>query len=222
MWDVSPDSVHSSILSPPRFRSQSRSISPKRSNAPGITTSSFLSAGIAAALAREDRIQAKAALFPTVNALTQYIYTQGNGTPSGVFISNDGVHVYNEQAVVHAELFSFEKRALYQRSIAAEAAAKAKQDIAIRGLVGTVVQSYYALVSAQRHTVNAQRGVDEATRFLEITQKQERAAKSPAPTSSRPSSNFNSASAICSMRRQIGRKRGLGGRDRISKSRPGL
>ena len=71
----------------------------------------YLQAYIAAGLAREDRVQAKAALFPTVNALNQYIYTQPNGTPSGVFISNDGVHVYNEQAVVHAELFSLAKRA---------------------------------------------------------------------------------------------------------------
>ena len=35
----------------------------------------FLSAGIAAALAREDRIQAKAALLPTLNAFNQFIYS---------------------------------------------------------------------------------------------------------------------------------------------------
>jgi len=134
----------------------------------------FLTAGITAALAREDRIQAKAALFPSLNALSQYIYTQGNGTPSGVFISNDGVHVYNDQAALHAEVFSIAKRADYQRSIAAEAVAKAKQDIAIRGLVGVVVQSYYALLSAQRHEANARRSLDEAAIFLDITQKQER------------------------------------------------
>ena len=50
----------------------------------------FLSAGIAAALAREDRIQAKAALLPTLNAFNQFIYTQGNGTPSGVFVAMTG------------------------------------------------------------------------------------------------------------------------------------
>jgi hypothetical protein len=44
----------------------------------------FLTAGIAAQLAHEDRVQAKAAFFPTLNAFNQYIYTQGNGTPSGV------------------------------------------------------------------------------------------------------------------------------------------
>src|ERR1017187_255309 len=94
----------------------------------------FMQAYIAAGLAREDRVQAKAALFPTLNALNQYIYTQGNGTPSGVFVANDGVHIYNEQAVVHAELFSFARKADYQRALAAEVAARARQDIAARGL----------------------------------------------------------------------------------------
>jgi outer membrane protein TolC len=134
----------------------------------------FLQAGLAAELAREDRIQAKAALFPTLNLFNQYIYTQGNGTPSGVFVANDGVHVYNEQAIVHADLFSVAKRADYQRAIAAEAVTRARQDIADRGLVSTVVQSYYALVSAQRHEVNARRSMDEAQRFLDISEKLER------------------------------------------------
>jgi outer membrane protein TolC len=133
----------------------------------------FMTAGLASALAREDRLQAKAALFPTVSALNQYIYTQGNGTPSGVFVANDGVHVYNEQATVHAELFSFTRRADYHRTIAAEAIARARQEIAARGLVATVVQSYYTLVAAQRHLANAARSVDEARHFLDITQKQE-------------------------------------------------
>src|SRR5258707_759657 len=43
----------------------------------------FLTSAIAAQLAHEDHVQPKAALFPTVNFLNQYIYTQGNGTPSG-------------------------------------------------------------------------------------------------------------------------------------------
>ncbi len=115
----------------------------------------FFAAGTAAALAREDRVQAKAAMLPTLNAFNQYIYTQGNGTPSGVFVANDGVHIYNEQATVHAEVFSFAKRADYQRAQAAEAAASARQDIALRGLVATVVQNYYAVITAQRHLANA-------------------------------------------------------------------
>src|SRR5258708_8512699 len=54
-------------------------------------------AHIAVLQAKEDTSQARAAKLPTVNALNQFIYTEGNGTPSGVFVANDGVHIYNEQ-----------------------------------------------------------------------------------------------------------------------------
>ena len=134
----------------------------------------FLAAGIAVASAHEDRVQAKAALLPSLNALNQYIYTEGNGTPSGVFVANDGVHVYNEQAVVHGELFSLTHQADYRRARAAEAVARAKLDVARRGLVATVVQNYFAVVTGQRHLKNAQASLDDALRFLDISQKQER------------------------------------------------
>src|SRR5580698_7871815 len=64
------------------------------------------SAALGVNLATEDRKQVKAATLPSVNAFNQFIYTQGNGTPSGVYVANDGVHVYNEQAVVHEEALS--------------------------------------------------------------------------------------------------------------------
>src|SRR5207247_6613039 len=59
------------------------------------------SANIAALLAREDRIQAKAALLPQTQQFDQFIYTQPNGTPSGVFVANDGPHIYSIQAQAH-------------------------------------------------------------------------------------------------------------------------
>jgi outer membrane protein TolC len=62
------------------------------------------SANLAVLLAKEDSAQARAGRLPTVNAFNQFIYTEGNGTPSGVYVANDGVHVYNEQAQVHEEL----------------------------------------------------------------------------------------------------------------------
>ena len=40
-------------------------------------------AALAVAQAKEDRVQAKAATLPSVNVLNQFIYTEGNGTPSG-------------------------------------------------------------------------------------------------------------------------------------------
>lgn len=134
----------------------------------------FQSAVIGAGIAREDVVQARAAFFPTLNYFNQYIYTQGNGTPSGVFVANDGVHVYNSQAIVHEELFSITHRADYRKALFAQAAAQARQQIAVRGLVGTVVGAYYGVAAAQRHLVNAQKTLDEAQQFLDITEKQER------------------------------------------------
>lgn len=130
-------------------------------------------ANIAAQLAREDKIQAKAATLPSLSALNQFIYTQGNGTPSGVFVANDGVHVYNEQAYVHEELLSFIRRGEIRLAAAAEAVARARVDVAARGLRATVIQDYYAIAAAERKLKNAQRSLDEAQHFLDITQKQE-------------------------------------------------
>ena len=140
-----------------------------RANSPQI-----LSANIAALLAREDTVQARAALLPGVSSFNQFIYTQPNGTPSGAFVSNDGVHVYNNQAIVHGDIFDLEKRADYRKTQVAEAVARAKAEIAARGLVATVTENYYAMVSAMRKFANAQQSQREAEQFLDITRKQER------------------------------------------------
>src|SRR5579872_4529388 len=108
------------------------------------------SANLAAQQAREDSLQARVAKLPTVNAFNQFIYTEGNGTPSGVFVANDGVHIYNEQAVVHEELFMLVRHGELNRALAAEAIARAKVAVASRGLNLTVIQDYFAIVAAQR------------------------------------------------------------------------
>jgi outer membrane protein TolC len=133
-----------------------------------------LTANIAALLAREDTVQAKAALLPSVNGLSQYIYTQGNDTPSGIFVPNDGVHIYNDHASAHADLFAPVKRAAYHRAMAAEAAARARADLAARGLIATVMQDYYAMAVAVRKLHNADLSVADAQSFLDITQKLEK------------------------------------------------
>lgn len=133
----------------------------------------LLSAALAAQIAHEDAVQAKAALLPTAQAFDQFIYTQPNGTPSGIFVSNDGPHVYNTQAQVHGDIYAPVKRFDYRRAIAAEAVAKAKADLAIRGLVGTVAQNYYAMAVDARKVVNAQQSLTEAQTFLDITTKLE-------------------------------------------------
>jgi outer membrane protein TolC len=131
-------------------------------------------ANLAVLQAKEDRSQARAATLPTLNAFNQFIYTEGNGTPSGVFVANDGVHVYNEQAVVHEELLTLVRHGEMRRAMAAEAVARAKVDVAVRGLNATVIQDYYAIVVAGRKLANLQTSVQEAERFFDITQKQEK------------------------------------------------
>src|SRR5271166_2225903 len=113
------------------------------------------SANLAALQAKEDRVQARAAALPSLNAFNQYIYTEGDRTPSGVFVANDGVHVYNEQAVVHQELLSAVRRGEIRRAMAAEAVTRARLDVAVRGLSATVVQDYYAIVAAERKAKNS-------------------------------------------------------------------
>ena len=159
---------HSLCAQPARTITFAEAMELARTNSPQLA-----SANITALLAREDRVQAKAALLPNASWFNQFIYTQPNGTGSGVFIANDGPHVYNNQALVHGDIFAPGKRAEYQRTIAAEAVARAKADIAGRGLVATVVQNYYGLVSAQRKYANAQQSLREAQQFTDITQKQE-------------------------------------------------
>ena len=131
-------------------------------------------ANLAVLLAKEDGLQARAGRLPTVNAFNQYIYTEGNGTPSGVYVANDGVHVYNEQAQVHEELLSVFRRGEIRRALASEAVANARVEVAARGINATVIQDFYAIVSAQRKFTNAQTSLGEANRFLDITQKQEK------------------------------------------------
>jgi outer membrane protein TolC len=135
-------------------------------------------------LAREDRVQARAGLLPDVNYNNSFIYTQGTGPlpascqtsaagcPNFRFIANNGVHEYISQGDVHQAL-SLTNVADYRRSSALLAQARAKAEVATRGLVVTVTQSYYGLVVAQRKYANVQRAAQEAARFLDISQKLE-------------------------------------------------
>ena len=135
----------------------------------------FQAAQTNAQVAHESRLQARDARLPTVSALNQFIYTQGNGTPSGRFIANDGVHVYNEQAIVREDVFALIRNGQSMQAKAAEAVALAEEEIARRGLVVTVVQHFYDLVTAQRKIVTATQSLTDAKNFVDITQKQEEA-----------------------------------------------
>jgi outer membrane protein TolC len=133
----------------------------------------FRQAQLAADLATEDRKQARAALLPSVNGFSQFIYTEPNGTPSGIWVPNDGPKVYATWLNVHGDVFSLGKWSEYRSAAAAEAVARAKADVAGRGLVATIVTNYYTLVAAERKLASARQGLREAQQLLEITQRQE-------------------------------------------------
>jgi outer membrane protein TolC len=130
-------------------------------------------------VAREDRVQARAGLLPAVTYNNSFIYTQGTGQPTACalsatcpasrFIANNGVHEYISQGNAH-EALSLTNYADYRRSSAVLAQSRAKAEIAARGLVVTVTQSYYGLVVAERKYATAQRADTEAQRFLKISQ----------------------------------------------------
>jgi outer membrane protein TolC len=132
----------------------------------------FQKALAAVKLAHYNQVQARAAMLPAISNLTQYLNTQGNGiSPVGRFVTNDGVHVYREWAVVHQDMpgnFFIDagpRKAAYEKAIAQAAAQLAK-----RSLVVTVTQDYYALLVAERGYAVAQQSLTNAQHFLQISQ----------------------------------------------------
>ena len=123
-------------------------------------------------IAREDRVQARAALLPGVDYNNQFIYTEGNGTPSGRFIANNGPHEYLSQGSVQ-QVVGLGQFADYRRAVAAQALARARAEIAARGLIVTVVRAFYGVLVTQGKTQSTQAAADEAQRFLDNSRKLE-------------------------------------------------
>ena len=123
-------------------------------------------------ISREDRIQARAALLPGVDYNNGFIYTEGNRTASGVFIANNGVHEYVSQGAVQ-QTVGVGQFADYRRASAAQALARAEAEIAVRGLVVTVVKAYYGLEAAQSKVGSTEAANDEAQRFLTMSRQLE-------------------------------------------------
>ncbi len=173
------------VYSGPMLASPSQSSDP---SAPAPTTVTFqdalklarqnspvlLSAKTDFGLAHEDKVQSRAALLPNVNFNTQAIYTQPTGKDRTLprFIAGNGVHEYVSQGNVH-EAFSLEGLGGFRRAQAAEAVARARAEIAARGLVLTVVQTYYGFVVAQRKYATAQKLAAEGEHFLSTSRKLE-------------------------------------------------
>lgn len=128
-------------------------------------------------LAHQDLVQSRAGLLPNVSYSMSDISTQVNYPKSGssnpVFIANNGAHEYIAQGNVHQNL-SLQTFADYGRASAAQAVAKAKSEIALRGLAVTVSQAYYGYVAAQHKYATAKRAGEEAQRFFGISDKLEK------------------------------------------------
>ena len=128
-----------------------------------------------AQVAREDKKQARDMLLPSLSYNNSAIYTQGNGPANGPvkFIANNAVHEYISQGNVHSALDAAAIADL-RRAGALAAVAKARAEIASRGLLVTVVQAYYAALAAQQKVESSQRAAEEGDRFFKLTQDLER------------------------------------------------
>ncbi|MFY9560262.1 MAG: TolC family protein [Terriglobales bacterium] len=125
-------------------------------------------------LAHEDLVQSRAALLPTLSYNMQAIYTEptSRGSNNQIFIANNGIREYIAQGNIHQNL-SLQTFADYSRAAAVQAVARAKSEIALRGLAVTVAQFFYGYLAAQHKYETAQRANEEAQRFLGISQKLE-------------------------------------------------
>ena len=126
--------------------------------------------------AHQDSVVARAALLPSIAYNTTYLYTQGGTPPSTTFlvryIANNAVHEYLSQGDIH-QVVGYSLISDYRRSGALEAVARAKAEIASRGLVVIVVQNFYGLIASQRKYANVQQAAAEADRFLQLSKKLE-------------------------------------------------
>jgi len=147
-------------------------------------------------LAREDRVQGRAALLPSIDYASSFIYTEGNGTQSARFIANNGVHEYISQGGAHEDI-SLATVADYRRTRALEALARARAEIVARGLVLTVVQAYYGFVTAQRKFATANGRTPRPRGFSISARSSSTEARSPTRTSSKPRFSFNNNNATC-------------------------
>ena len=128
---------------------------------------------------------ARSALLPSVVYHNQYLYTQpahgptqsNNASAAAAtsiprFIANNSVHEYTSQGVVTETIGVQQVTAVAQASAAASVAS-AELEIARRGLVVTVVGLYYSALAAEHKMAVAQRALDEAKSFTQLTGQRE-------------------------------------------------
>ncbi len=136
----------------------------------------FQAAVTDAGVTHEDKNIARAELLPSVNFNSAAIYTQSNGNANngGVkFIANNAPHEYISLGNVHQQL-DLAMISAYRSTAALAAAAKARKEVATRGLVVTVFQHYFAVAAAEQKLTSARRISEEGEKFLEITESLEK------------------------------------------------
>jgi outer membrane protein TolC len=135
----------------------------------------FLSAVSDINSAREDILQARGARRPSLSGRSEYLGTQGNGLfPSGRYVTNDGVHVYRDWAIVHQDFNAALSKTATQRAEVAEAVTKAKAEIIRRGVAATTTKAYYTLLTAEHKYATAQQALDQAKQYLDVSLSLER------------------------------------------------
>jgi outer membrane protein TolC len=148
---------------------------------------SFAAAAAESRAAGLESQDAKAGLLPSVVFHNQYLFTQSNhsraaaaqgvaGESLPVFIANNAVHEYASQASVN-ETIGLAGIAAARMAGANAARARAELEIARRGLVATVVGQFYNARAALEKQAVAQRALEEANRFVDLTQKREAAGE---------------------------------------------
>ena len=144
-----------------------------------ISDVNYRTAAADKSIAGLDKSIARAALLPGVVYHNQFIYTKAgqfpvtsvtSGTP--IFIANNAVHEYISQGAI-TETISLAGIANYNRLSAEAEASAARQEVARRGLVATVIGFYFGVQAAERKLVVAQHATDEAQRFSQLTMKLE-------------------------------------------------
>jgi outer membrane protein TolC len=149
------------------------------------TEPTFVSAVAANKVAALNHSLARSALLPSVVYHNQYLYTQpahgptqsGNASAAAAtsvprFIANNSVHEYTSQGVLTETIGVQQVTAVAQASAAASVAS-AELEIARRGLVVTVVSLYYAVLASEHKMAVAQRALDEARSFTQLTGQRE-------------------------------------------------
>ena len=143
----------------------------------------FAAASAESRATASERKDARAALLPSASYHNQFLFTQSNQTRAQttqggvtqslpVFIANNAVHEYYSQGVL-TESVGLAQISGVRLADAIAARAQAELEVARRGLVATVVSLYFGFGSGAEKIAIAQRALDEANRFVEITEKRE-------------------------------------------------